>query len=60
MFVWSDELALLLRDEGLATTAELAEWITTPVAHRLREDERPLELAVRLLEVPVPSHRRAS
>lgn len=60
MFVWSDELALLLRDEGLATTAELADWITTPIAHRLREDERPLELARRLLEVRVPTHRRAS
>ena len=60
MFVWSDELALMLRDEGLATTAELAGWITTPVAHRLREDEGPLDLARRLLETQAPVQRQAS
>lgn len=60
MFVWSDELALLLRDEGLATTRELADWITSPVAHRLSDDEHPLELARRLLAAESTDLRRAS
>lgn len=60
MFVWSDELALLARDEGLATTAELADWITSPVAYRLRDGENPLDLARRLLSPPTPERRLAS
>ncbi len=47
-FVWSDDLALLLRDEGDATTYQLSHWITRPIAYRLPDDEEPLTFARRL------------
>ncbi len=45
MFVWSDELALLLRDEGEATSGQLSHWIASPIGYRLAEGEDPLTLA---------------
>ena len=59
-FVWSDELALLLRDEGAATARQLSHWIASPVGYRLPDKTDPVEFARRLLESDAVGHRRAS
>lgn len=48
-FVWSDDLARLLVDEGEAAPAEVAHWATAIVGHRLPDDTSPFEFARRLL-----------
>lgn len=62
MFVWSDELALLLRDEGDASARQLGHWIASPVGYRLPEDADPITFARRLLrqQAAASDHRRAS
>lgn len=60
IFVWSDELALLLIDEGEALTNHLRQWIANPIAYRLPEYEDALSLAKRLLAQESVEHRRAS
>jgi hypothetical protein len=61
VFVWSDELALLLRDEGIASPRQLSRWITSPVAYRLADGEDPLTLGLRLFaEEPAAVARKAS
>ena len=62
VFVWSDDLALLLADAGDATVTQLQHWITSPVGYRLSEGEDPLALARRLLadDSSTGAHRRAS
>lgn len=60
MFVWSDELALLLRDEGEATTRQLGHWIASPVGFRLPAGVDPLDFARQLLSRETVGHRRAS
>ncbi len=48
MFVWSDELALLLRDEGDATSRQLNHWIASPIGYRLVDGADPITFARRL------------
>ena len=60
VFVWSDELALLLRDEGEATARQLGHWIASPVGYRLPDGADPVDFARRLLETDPVDHRRAS
>ena len=62
VFVWSDNLALLLRDEGEASTNQLGHWISSPVGYRLPEDTDPTTFARRLLdrEADTVRHQRAS
>ena len=62
MFVWSDDLALLLRDEGEASTNELGHWITSPIGYRLPEDMDSVSFARHLLnrETETARQRRAS
>ena len=60
MFVWSDELALLLRDEGEATARQLSHWIASPVGYRLPEGTDPVDFARQLLGRETIGHRRAS
>ncbi len=55
MFVWSDELALLLRDEGDATSRQLSHWIASPVGYRLAEGVDPIAFARRLWREEVDS-----
>ncbi len=59
VFVWSDDLALMLRDEGDATTRELIHWIASPIAYRLPDGESPVAFARRLLQDDAPD-RKAS
>jgi hypothetical protein len=47
-FVWSDDLAGLLVDEGEATPAEVAEWMTRIIGYRLPEGRTPLQFALEL------------
>ena len=62
VFVWSDNLALLLRDEGEASTNQLGHWISSPIGYRLPEDTDPATFARRLLdrETETVRHQRAS
>ncbi|MBT8165092.1 MAG: hypothetical protein HKO63_04165 [Acidimicrobiia bacterium] len=62
VFVWSDDLALLLRDEGEASTNQLGHWIASPVGYRLPDDTDPVAFARRLLrhETETGRRRRAS
>jgi len=62
MFVWSDELALLLQDEGEATSQQLSHWIASPVGYRLPDETDTITFARRLLrqEAATSRHRRAS
>ena len=61
VFVWSDELALLLRDEGIASPRQLSRWITSPIAYRLADGEDPITLGRRLLaEEPAIPARKVS
>jgi hypothetical protein len=62
VFVWSDDLALLLRDEGEASTNQLGHWISSPIGYRVPEDTDPIAFARRLLdrETEPDRHRRAS
>jgi hypothetical protein len=60
VFVWSDELALLLRDEGEATPRQLSHWIASPVGYRLPEGTAPVDFARQLLATEPVGHRRAS
>ena len=62
VFVWSDDLALLLRDEGEASTNQLGHWISSPVGYRLPEDIDPATFARRLLarEADIVRRQRAS
>ncbi|MGI9611095.1 MAG: hypothetical protein ACR2NL_12450 [Acidimicrobiia bacterium] len=50
VFVWSDDLALLLRDEGEASTTQLGHWISSPIGYRLPDDTDPTAFARRLLD----------
>jgi hypothetical protein len=49
VFVWSDDLALLLRDEGEASTRQLGHWISSPIGYRLPEGTDPVTFARDLL-----------
>jgi len=60
VFVWSDELALLLRDEGEATPRQLGHWIASPVGYRLPDGADPVDFARRLLADEAVGHSRAS
>ncbi|NNC91590.1 MAG: hypothetical protein HKN80_03765 [Acidimicrobiia bacterium] len=60
VFVWSDELALLLRDEGEATARQLSHWIASPVGYRLPDGADPVDFARRLLTAETAGQRRAS
>jgi hypothetical protein len=60
VFVWSDELALLLRDEGEATTRQVGHWIASPVGYRLPDGADPVAFARQLLAGEAVEHRRAS
>jgi len=61
-FAWSDELAQLLIDEGDATFHQVGAWMTSPIGHRLPENDDPLAFARRLFaaEVAGRDERRAS
>lgn len=62
VFVWSDDLALLLRDEGEASTNQLGHWISSPIGYRLPDDTDPAAFARGLLarEADTVRHQRAS
>ncbi len=62
VFVWSDDLALLLRDEGAATSRQLGHWISKPIGYRLPQDTDPVAFARDLLrrEDHAVQQRRAS
>ena len=47
-FVWSDDLAQLLVDEGEATASDLTDWTTAIVGYRLPEGRTPLQFALEL------------
>lgn len=61
-FVWSDDLAQLLVEEGEATAAELLGWSTAIVGYRLPEGMTPLQFALELWDdhQAAPAERRAS
>ena len=47
-FVWSDDLARMLIEEGEATAAELLSWTTAIVGYRLPEGVTPFQFALEL------------
>ncbi len=50
-WLWSDDLARLLIEEGAAEPSSLADWITSPVAFAVPEDADPRLVAADLLGV---------
>lgn len=50
-WLWSDDLARLLVEHGVADESTVAEWITTPIAFRVDDEEEPRSAAHRLLGV---------
>ena len=60
-FVWSDELARLLVEEGEATPADLTHWTTSIIGYRLPDGQTPLQFALELWDADHESpERRAS
>ena len=60
VFVWSDELALILTDAGDASLGQLNHWIAFPTGYRLSEHEDPLSFARQLLTQETTRERQAS
>ena len=61
-FVWSDDLARMLVEEGEATAADLLSWNTAIVGYRLPEGVTPLQFALELWDdhQATTGERRAS
>lgn len=48
-FVWSDDLAQLLLDNGEASPHQVGRWLSRPIGHRLQDEQSPLSFARELL-----------
>ena len=61
-FVWSDDLARMLVEEGEAGPADLLGWNTSIVGYRLPDGTTPLQFALQLWDdhQAATSERRAS
>ena len=61
-FVWSDDLARMLVEEGEASGADLLSWTTAIVGYRLPEGATPLQFALELWDdqQAATAKRRAS
>ncbi|MGI9647423.1 MAG: hypothetical protein ACR2OI_02780 [Acidimicrobiia bacterium] len=57
-FVWSDDLAQLLLEQGEASTREVNRWVARPIGYRLPEGESSLSFARHLLDAENNSDER--
>ncbi len=53
-WLWSDDVARMLIDEGLVEASRVSEWIASPVAFAVAEDADPRAVGSGLLGLDQP------